>query len=85
LSDSNLINEISKRRTFAIISHPDAGKTASGCEMMAKVRRLLISLIKLLSDKNYSPNMYTSLNAQSLGRQALKKPGILTLNGFDVS
>lgn len=53
--------------------------------MMAKVRRLLISLIKLLSDKNYSPNMYTSLNAQSLGRQALKKPGILTLNGFDVS
>jgi peptide chain release factor 3 len=27
LSDSNLINEISKRRTFAIISHPDAGKT----------------------------------------------------------
>ncbi|MGD9169049.1 MAG: GTP-binding protein, partial [Candidatus Thiodiazotropha sp.] len=27
MSDSNLINEISKRRTFAIISHPDAGKT----------------------------------------------------------
>jgi peptide chain release factor 3 len=27
LSDSNLLNEINKRRTFAIISHPDAGKT----------------------------------------------------------
>ncbi len=27
LSDSNFINEINKRRTFAIISHPDAGKT----------------------------------------------------------
>ena len=25
--DSNFINEINKRRTFAIISHPDAGKT----------------------------------------------------------
>ena len=24
---SNMINEIKKRRTFAIISHPDAGKT----------------------------------------------------------
>ena len=24
---SNLANEIEKRRTFAIISHPDAGKT----------------------------------------------------------
>ena len=27
MADSNLINEIKKRRTFAIISHPDAGKT----------------------------------------------------------
>ncbi|MFT4672717.1 MAG: peptide chain release factor 3, partial [Pseudohongiellaceae bacterium] len=27
MSDSNFINEIKKRRTFAIISHPDAGKT----------------------------------------------------------
>ncbi|MFT6791080.1 MAG: peptide chain release factor 3, partial [Cellvibrionaceae bacterium] len=27
MSDSNLANEIDKRRTFAIISHPDAGKT----------------------------------------------------------
>ncbi len=27
MSGSNFINEISKRRTFAIISHPDAGKT----------------------------------------------------------
>jgi len=27
MSDSNLINEIKRRRTFAIISHPDAGKT----------------------------------------------------------
>ncbi len=27
MSDSNLSNEINKRRTFAIISHPDAGKT----------------------------------------------------------
>jgi peptide chain release factor 3 len=27
VSDSNLSNEINKRRTFAIISHPDAGKT----------------------------------------------------------
>ena len=27
MSDSNLVNEINKRRTFAIISHPDAGKT----------------------------------------------------------
>ncbi len=27
MSDSNIINEVSKRRTFAIISHPDAGKT----------------------------------------------------------
>jgi peptide chain release factor 3 len=27
VTDSNLSNEISKRRTFAIISHPDAGKT----------------------------------------------------------
>lgn len=27
MSDSNLTNEINKRRTFAIISHPDAGKT----------------------------------------------------------
>lgn len=27
MSDSSLVNEINKRRTFAIISHPDAGKT----------------------------------------------------------
>ncbi len=27
MADSNFINEINKRRTFAIISHPDAGKT----------------------------------------------------------
>ena len=27
MSNSNFVNEISKRRTFAIISHPDAGKT----------------------------------------------------------
>jgi len=27
MSDSNFINEIKRRRTFAIISHPDAGKT----------------------------------------------------------
>ncbi len=27
MSDQNLINEINSRRTFAIISHPDAGKT----------------------------------------------------------
>lgn len=27
MADKNLLNEISKRRTFAIISHPDAGKT----------------------------------------------------------
>ena len=27
MSDSNFINEIESRRTFAIISHPDAGKT----------------------------------------------------------
>lgn len=27
MMDSNFVNEINKRRTFAIISHPDAGKT----------------------------------------------------------
>lgn len=27
MADKNLLNEINKRRTFAIISHPDAGKT----------------------------------------------------------
>ncbi len=27
MSDSNFVNEINRRRTFAIISHPDAGKT----------------------------------------------------------
>jgi peptide chain release factor 3 len=27
MADSNLVNEINRRRTFAIISHPDAGKT----------------------------------------------------------
>ncbi|HAU91181.1 MAG TPA: peptide chain release factor 3, partial [Alteromonas sp.] len=27
MSGSNFVNEINKRRTFAIISHPDAGKT----------------------------------------------------------
>ncbi|ORU92122.1 MAG: peptide chain release factor 3 [Cycloclasticus sp. symbiont of Poecilosclerida sp. N] len=27
MADSNLINEMKRRRTFAIISHPDAGKT----------------------------------------------------------
>lgn len=27
MTDSNFINEINRRRTFAIISHPDAGKT----------------------------------------------------------
>jgi len=27
MADRNLINEINRRRTFAIISHPDAGKT----------------------------------------------------------
>ncbi len=27
MSDRNLVNEIKRRRTFAIISHPDAGKT----------------------------------------------------------
>ena len=27
MGDSNFVNETNKRRTFAIISHPDAGKT----------------------------------------------------------
>ncbi|MEE9355705.1 MAG: GTP-binding protein, partial [Methylococcaceae bacterium] len=27
MADSNYLNEIKRRRTFAIISHPDAGKT----------------------------------------------------------
>jgi len=27
MTDSKIINEINSRRTFAIISHPDAGKT----------------------------------------------------------
>ena len=27
MADQNLLSEINKRRTFAIISHPDAGKT----------------------------------------------------------
>ena len=27
MSDQNVLNEVNKRRTFAIISHPDAGKT----------------------------------------------------------
>ncbi len=27
MADKNLIDEINRRRTFAIISHPDAGKT----------------------------------------------------------
>jgi peptide chain release factor 3 len=27
MADKKLIEEINKRRTFAIISHPDAGKT----------------------------------------------------------
>lgn len=27
MADANFINEVNKRRTFAIISHPDAGKT----------------------------------------------------------
>jgi len=27
MADANFLNEINKRRTFAIISHPDAGKT----------------------------------------------------------
>ena len=27
MADKNIENEINKRRTFAIISHPDAGKT----------------------------------------------------------
>ena len=27
MADKNTLNEINKRRTFAIISHPDAGKT----------------------------------------------------------
>ncbi|GAC31064.1 hypothetical protein GPLA_0143 [Paraglaciecola polaris LMG 21857] len=26
MSDSNFVNEINKRRTFAIISHPDAAQ-----------------------------------------------------------
>ena len=27
MSDSKIVNEVNARRTFAIISHPDAGKT----------------------------------------------------------
>ncbi len=27
MENSKIVNEINKRRTFAIISHPDAGKT----------------------------------------------------------
>ena len=27
MAEQNFLNEIEKRRTFAIISHPDAGKT----------------------------------------------------------
>ncbi|MDG2035172.1 MAG: GTP-binding protein, partial [Pseudomonadales bacterium] len=27
MADANFVNEVNKRRTFAIISHPDAGKT----------------------------------------------------------
>ncbi|HSY94306.1 MAG TPA: GTP-binding protein, partial [Steroidobacteraceae bacterium] len=27
MTDSEIVNEIKRRRTFAIISHPDAGKT----------------------------------------------------------
>ena len=34
MSDSNFVNEINKRRTFAIISHPDAGKTTMTEKML---------------------------------------------------
>lgn len=34
MSDSSFINEINKRRTFAIISHPDAGKTTMTEKML---------------------------------------------------
>ncbi|MBU6160179.1 MAG: peptide chain release factor 3, partial [Myxococcales bacterium] len=27
MTDATLVNEVARRRTFAIISHPDAGKT----------------------------------------------------------
>ncbi len=27
MADNNYLNEVKRRRTFAIISHPDAGKT----------------------------------------------------------
>jgi len=54
--------------------------------MIANVCLLLISLINLLSDKTFSPNMYTfmytSLDVLSPGRQALKRPYILALTSL---
>ncbi len=34
MADANFINEVNKRRTFAIISHPDAGKTTMTEKML---------------------------------------------------
>ncbi|MBV1929980.1 MAG: GTP-binding protein, partial [Gammaproteobacteria bacterium] len=34
MADANFINEVTKRRTFAIISHPDAGKTTMTEKML---------------------------------------------------
>jgi hypothetical protein len=48
---------------------------ASGCEIIAKVRRLLISLSKLLSDKTFSPNIRTSELMHARPGVKLKKAG----------
>ena len=62
---SKYTKEIEKRRTFAIISHPDAGKTTLTAELkecLLKIHRLSLMLCQLrFSDslnKDYDENIH---------------------------
>ena len=58
MQDSEILEQIKKRRTFAIISHPDAGKTTLTEKLLLYIMKVLLKtekyLILLTQEKNQS-------------------------------
>ncbi|WP_425619634.1 peptide chain release factor 3 [Buchnera aphidicola] len=60
--DKNYTNELTKRRTFAIISHPDAGKTTITEKMLLLGKAIHISgVIKGRGNKNYAKSDWMNI------------------------
>ncbi|MBV1879899.1 MAG: peptide chain release factor 3 [Pseudomonadales bacterium] len=65
MSDSNFVNEINKRRTFAIISHPDAGKTTITEKLLLVGRAIqMAGTVKSKKSDRYATSDWMELEKQ---------------------